>query len=380
MDTLIDIASIYDKPINFLIGSGASHGLLPTLALAMKDEFGENYTIESLAHELDETERNALFFHYYTSCIRPAQIFDPSTYRIGATPERKVLDNYGIFLRTVLHILGKRSPRDPRCNIFTTNYDGLFQHAAESIMREGRIEFVLNDGAVGFKRRIFQPRSYNSYASRTGIFERSVSTIPQINLIHLHGSVYWSKDADEVVVDYNAIPSDLGTEDLRTGLIDFSNSLFDKDKNPADLALGKNLSEPLKAFMTQYDKLPIVNPRKWKFHETVFEEHYYHMLRMLSYELEKPNAVLVVFGFSFADEHILSLVKRSLANTSLKVFVCCFNAKFAEEMSKKFAAFENVEIVKDDTPIDFTRFNSHVFRIPESKMAVNAAPAEGTSQ
>ena len=72
-------------------------------------------------------------------------------------------------------------------------------------------------------------------------------------------------------------------------------------------------------FWKAYKELPVVNPTKWKFHETVFEEHYNQALRTLSYELEKPNTVFIIFGFSFADEHILSLVKRSLSNPTLKV-------------------------------------------------------------
>src|SRR5260221_8105593 len=82
---------------------------------------------------------------------------------------------------------------------------------------------------------------------------------------------------------------------------------------------------------------------KWKFHETVYEEHYYQMLRLLSYELEKPNAVLITFGFSFADEHILNLVMRSLSNPGLQVFVCCHTAQRYEAIREKFKSYRNVQ-------------------------------------
>lgn len=47
------------------------------------------------------------------------------------------------------------------------------------------------------------------------------------------------------------------------------------------------VGEELNDFKKCYDSLPIVSPTKKKFSETVFEQHYYQMLRMLSFELEK---------------------------------------------------------------------------------------------
>ena len=104
-----------------------------------------------------------------------------------------------------------------------------------------------------------------------------------------------------------------------------------------------------------------MNPTKWKFHETVFEEHYYQSLRALSYELEKPNSVFIVFGFSFADEHILSLIKRSLSNPTLKIFICCFSDEQEKNLEEKFKIFENVELIRTEGDLDFTKFNTEVF-------------------
>ena len=80
----------------------------------------------------------------------------------------------------------------------------------------------------------------------------------------------------------------------------------------------------------------MVNPTKEKFRETVFQQNYYQMIRMLSFELEKKNSVLIVFGFSFADEHIREIVKRSIINPSLKVFVICYDASTREKISSMF--------------------------------------------
>lgn len=79
-----------------------------------------------------------------------------------------------------------------------------------------------------------------------------------------------------------------------------------------------------------------MNPTKEKFKETVFQQNYYQMLRMLSFELEKKNSVLIVFGFSFADEHIKEIVKRSLINPYLKMYVICYDEASKEKIEEMF--------------------------------------------
>ena len=79
-------------------------------------------------------------------------------------------------------------------------------------------------------------------------------------------------------------------------------------------AIYKVASEKVESFYNLYKNFPVVNPTKEKFSDTVFQQHYYQLLRMLSFELEKQDSVLVVFGFSFADEHILEIVRRSIVN------------------------------------------------------------------
>ncbi|WP_369944530.1 hypothetical protein [Xanthomonas medicagonis] len=121
-----------------------------------------------------------------------------------------------------------------------------------------------------------------------------------------------------------------------------------------------------------------MNPTKWKFHETVFEEHYYQMLRMLSFELERENSVLITFGFSFADEHILNLVKRSLSNPQLMVFVTCFNETEYARLSVQFADYANVACVTAaDGLLTFDTFNAMLTSVSPSSAAgpvVGAAP------
>lgn len=140
---------------------------------------------------------------------------------------------------------------------------------------------------------------------------------------------------------------------------------MDKTKTEKHLELAaadlKTSDKQHQKFWDEYKALPVVNPTKWKFHETVFEEHYYEMLRLLSYTLETPDTVFIVFGFSFADEHILNLFRRSLSNPTLKIFLCCFDGKDFARFSATFREFQNVELIKLEECLDFTVFNSKVF-------------------
>ena len=71
---------------------------------------------------------------------------------------------------------------------------------------------------------------------------------------------------------------------------------------------------------------------------------YYELLRMFSNNIDKENAVLFVFGFSFADEHIREIVNRAVkSNPTLLVVIFAFNEE-AESQIKKNLKMESSEI------------------------------------
>jgi hypothetical protein len=181
----------------------------------------------------------------------------------------------------------------------------------------------------------------------------------------LHGSVHWRKDGNSIFLEYKPVEGlGLLTEEQLTSIEGFSKQLSDPNATVDGLHTPQIDQEQANSFWSEYRKLPIVNPTKWKFHETVFEEHYYQMLRLLSYELEKPNSVLVTFGFSFADEHILNLIRRSLSNPKLQVYICCFTAAEADGLKPNFHAYPNVRFVTlPDAFLTFDAFNSTVFAL-----------------
>lgn len=378
---LIGLGDIYDKNINFLLGSGASYGLFPTLSLKIKNgEFG--HTVETLSTLIDASDTSQkvklkalLFMHYFKTCIKPIADFELESLD-KRSKEFQVIKNYELLIKTILMILNKKAPVERIANLFTTNYDGCLAFTADNLLSGGYQEFIINDGSSGFRNKYLHAKNFNTQIKQTGIFAKQHSYIPQINLIHLHGSAYWQKKDESIVVDYKK-PS--WSEDFRldTAVINgFSALLDDETKKFDDLEvyssrLASGFDDTAITFLEMYNKLPIVNPTKWKFHETVFEEHYYQMLRSLSYELEKPNSVLICFGFSFADEHILNLLRRSLSNPQLQLYICCYGPESMPDMQKRFLGHNNVElVVLEDGFLDFTNFNQKVFTLnPPSESA-----------
>lgn len=361
----IDKSDIYEKNISFLLGSGASYGLLPTLALEVRQhETDQAHTLETLAskYEEDADFQAHLFSWYVREVILPAAEYDHGFVALNTDDQDAAIANYRQFMLTILNILSKKSYKK-RVNIFTTNYDGMIAHTAESLLRHGSYDFHLNDGTDGFVRRTLNARNFGRYFQDHGVFDRHSKSVPQINLIELHGSVYWYKDGEKIEVSYDLDRAKERVENVPLRIDDeFFTDLMDKTKTDEDLnPLADITATENRAFQYAYKSLPIVNLTKWKFHETVFEEHYYQMLRLLSYELEKPDTVFVAFGFSFADEHILNLVKRSLSNPSLHMYVCCFDDSERDTMEQKFLGFANVELIRVDGVLDFTAFNDEVF-------------------
>lgn len=319
------------------------------------------------AFEKHLQKRTALFMHYYNTCIYPVQTFSPANV---ATDKGLVnLENYELFLKTLLGLLDRRKDLNRKINVFTTNYDGCLAHSADKILMKGSHDFVVNDGTSGFQKKHLHAKNFNTFQCQTGIFERTNYGIPQLNIIHLHGSVYWSKNGEKIEVrytnDFKSILHSKAIDKIRP----FSEYLGTKGATTENIPNVAFTTKQTEAFWDAYDKLPVVNPTKWKFHETVFEEHYYQMLRLLSYELEKPNSILITFGFSFADEHILKLVQRSLSNPQLQTFICCFSQSGARALSEEFKLWKNVSVIAppDDEKLDFTNFNRYVFSLKPEK-------------
>lgn len=376
MSQHFSLSDIYDKNLQIVLGAGASAGLFPTLALQVKANDGTRMTIESLATHYtkgrEDPSYTALFMHYYKHCIEPVLSADYAKFAEDPL-KRNVLENYQKMLETILLLLSRKKAGDHRiCNIFTTNYDGCVAHAAEELLASARTRFCLNDGTQGFKRRYLDAKNFTTILTQTGVFMQHRHDLPQINLVQLHGSAYWRKHSQRICVDYSGNNSDriiksTGFEKIKP----YSAALLEPGAEVGTLPEVDLTAEEIEEFWCSYDKLPIVNPTKWKFHETVFEEHYYQMLRHLSYELERPHTTVIAFGFSFADEHIKNLLRRSLSNPTLQIYICCFDQHGKTSLEKEFSHYRNISLIALASPLDFDAFNEKVFT---DRPAIHSVP------
>ncbi|EGQ8011599.1 SIR2 family protein [Vibrio parahaemolyticus] len=373
----ININEIWQNNVNLLIGSGASYGLFPTLETDMDGE-----SIETLGKYFEDTGKgklkSLLFMYYYESCIRPVIVFDVEHEKAcvellqseHSQKKLDVIENYKVLLNT-LRVIASKNKSQLKSNIFTTNYDSCFTSAYEELLLEqSNLEFNLNDGTKGFRRKFLEVRNFDTYEVKSSMFGKNKSVTPQTNLVHLHGSAYWNLNKQRIAVDYQDKESKFRNNffhDVQAELGAIEAILKNKNSTRADfdtIKFGTKFNGIASEFWKTYDELPIVNPTKWKFHETVFDEHYYQMLRLMSYELEKQDSTLVVFGFSFADEHITNLIKRSLGNKSLTMYICCFDAATVQSITDLFEDFNNVKIVTKTKLLDFNVFNTEVFKLP----------------
>jgi len=366
MTDTFNLYDVYEHNLNFLLGAGASFGFLPTLELKVKDESGKVFTIESLAHRLEEEGedelRTVLFMFYYREFILPGL---PGHSDVSFSPRRQsVLNQYERFLDTLVKVL-ERQRDTKKVNVYTTNYDSCLELSSDSLLSGFPGRFVVNDGSDGFRKKRFHTKYYNNRVVQKGVFDKYEEYVPQINILHPHGSVYWVKDNNEICVNYHEAQYGFSFTNEQNILIDNFKKIVGRKNNLFGHVLALKNHGDWRAldgcqFWQTYKKIPIVNPTKWKFHETVFEEAYYQILRHLSFELERPNSILVTFGFSFADEHILSLVQRSLSNPTLTLYVCCFNEEEKVVMQGRFLGYSNVKFISTKDNLTFSEFNQSV--------------------
>ena len=122
-----------------------------------------------------------------------------------------------------------------------------------------------------------------------------------------------------------------------------------------EVSFTKNLQEDLARF-TKMEEWILQNPKKPVI-----------LLAHVPFYTEKNQSLLLVFGFSFNDEHILEIVKRSLANPTLLVYIFCFTEDEANKIYKKFENCENFNNIKfiydDQSNFDLEKLNKELDNI-----------------
>lgn len=272
--------------INFLLGSAFSLPFLQTLADIEKK-------LSDAIQSGNKHEEYTVKKDFFSKSILPIMKVDFN----GEDFNRKIK-----LIKTLSDIVELRetSVVHKIINIFTTNYDNFIETALE----KSHIDYF--DGFGGRIDPEFSTANYGKIICKQTELTGRISESVSVNLYKLHGSLYWKQNADKILFE-------------------------DYKKRIQETACATDED----GFMKKYNKFAIVNPEKTKFNSTVMNSNYYDQIRMLANELERQNTLLLSFGFSFADEHILQIISRALsANPTLTLilFPYCQNdfEKFAE--------------------------------------------------
>lgn len=358
------VEKISEKNISFLIGSGASYPLYKTLEFYTDTSFEEIISNEKLTKYNNFLE-HLYFFHWIKDMYDDVE---------GKKEYTDVYNKYKMFLEKLILFLTRESKGKPnRINIFTTNYDMMFEKAFDDIQKNNPFVYF-NDGSSGFIKRTIMTHNYYKQGVISGITNNFQREIPNINLFKIHGSLSWELDEKENInVNYN--------KDL-TKLTDSEIKAYEEYLKDVFSTIGEDLNiEELISCFEEYFKTSltqqqsngkelfknwikrnnlIINPNKWKFNQTVMEKHYYELLRSFSYELEKKQSILIVLGFSFADEHILDVTKRALNNDELLMYLIAYSKDDKIKYMRMFEGYDNVIILPENNssnPGDFNYLN-----------------------
>ncbi len=297
------------KNVNFLIGSGCSAdaiGLMSKYWTKAKSRNKHKLPKESAggAHCKDcEKLGNELLLKEVRRISKI--ILKPSMGRERTLNNIKTVScSYEEFIREVISLMNRMNSRqNPKnINIFTTNYDLFIEDALDKVSKTET--FVINDGARGYFKRILDSSNFNRTVSYRGPSNNYVDEIPSISLIKPHGSVNWEKTADKEI-------------EIKAEVVD----------NPV-----------------------VVNPDGHESRAT-FEENYFHdMLRIFQTELDKPQSVLFVIGFSFQDKHIVKMMQRALRNKELNVYIFCYKdedkIKIEANLGRKSSDIKNLKFIR----------------------------------
>lgn len=250
------------EKLNFLLGSGTS---VPGIPLMSQVESNE---------DLLETIRKRTNRLLQIDFLNPKKTEDcPNDKDLITTQE-----TYIKFIKTIIDILYSANSREvPKgVNIFTTNYDLFLENAIDYMMKSEL--FVFNDGARGYFDRELDSSNFNQVVSYRGLNDNYINEIPSITLIKPHGSVNWEERETRLLVRNEVV------------------------ETPAVVLPDHNEEE-----------------------RTFMNNHFHEMLRVFQLELDKPQSVLIVIGFSFQDQHIAKMVRRALGNKELVVICFCYD-------------------------------------------------------
>lgn len=194
-----------------------------------------------------------------------------------------------------------RKLKHNRLKLFTTNYDMLFEQAANEC------GFTMIDGFTFTFPRVFNGNNYDydiviRKNSRITAQENYASKV--FHLYKLHGSLDWERDNE--------------SDQIRK--CDFVNN-----KRPV-----------------------MIFPSSIKY-ETSYEQPFFEMMSRFQTELRMDNALLIIIGYSFGDKHINSMIFEALElNHSLQLVIVDPCIENFDEIIKRTQRSANIMLIKCD--------------------------------
>lgn len=283
------------KQLNFLIGSGPSSKSIGLMSY-FKDDVSTGKTANDFLTEKIKEVSKKLVDETYR--------YDKD-YKIA-----RDLENYYEFIKVIIDVLNLSNSRQvPKsANIFTTNYDLFIEKAVDRLILNSR--FIFNDGAKGYFTRELDSSNYNQVVSYKGLNDNYISEIPSISLIKPHGSINWEE---------------------KQGKIYIRNQVTE---NPM-----------------------IVKPTGLEAQDTFLNNYFHEMLRLFQLELDKPQSVLFIIGFSFQDKHIGKMILRALKNPELMIYVFAYLDKDKQIYMRNLGISSLPTNLKILTPSNFENKN-----------------------
>ena len=252
------------KRLNFLIGSGTSVPAIPLMSFFKSKDISDEEANNLLSDKVKEVSK---------------KVIEDISNANDEENIKAVLKRYSEFIKVILQLLYHANSRQvtKNINIFTTNYDLFIEKSLDELMKYE--SFVFNDGSNGYFNRILDSANYNKSVAYRGLNDSYLNELPTLSLIKPHGSMNWEREQEDNIL-------------IRQSIVE----------NPV-----------------------VVKPTGLEGQETFLNNHFHDMLRVFQLELDKPQSILIVIGFSFQDKHIAKMLNRSLKNPELNVFIFCYS-------------------------------------------------------
>jgi len=222
--------------------------------------------------------------------------------------------------KTFLDKITARKPSDPRVQLFTTNYDTLFEQAANES------GFVIIDGFSFTQPRKFSGRYFDYdivHREQTRVKQEESFVSKVIHLYKLHGSLNWERDKkDEKIIQK------------------------DNPENPL-----------------------IIYPASDKY-ESSYEQPYFEMMSRFQQALRNENVLLIIIGFGFQDKHIQNVIIEAVEqNPSFQLVIVNYNGNETIETTHLEPFFMDIDhfIVKRNVTILFDSFKGFTTYYPENQ-------------